>query len=105
VKLVAVTTFCFAVIYSELTQHKKITDTNQPNGKTSSRPAIQSIASTPTHHHRGDDMQAITPNTNPKKSQHIKFGINKLGTLLSSQTTDTLDSAAILWRTVSLESS
>jgi hypothetical protein len=36
-------------------------------------------------------MQAITPNTNPKKSQHIKFGINKLGTLLSSQTTDTLN--------------
>jgi hypothetical protein len=36
-------------------------------------------------------MQAITPNTNPKKSQHIKFGINKLGTLLSSQTTDILD--------------
>jgi hypothetical protein len=56
-----------ACIYEVHHQRKKITDTNQPNGKTSSRPAIQSIASTPTHHHRGDDMQAITPNTNPKR--------------------------------------
>jgi hypothetical protein len=37
-------------------------------------------------------MQATTPNTNPPKKQASKkFGINKLGTLLSSQTTDTFD--------------
>jgi hypothetical protein len=51
---------------------QKNTDTNQPNGKTSGQPAIQSIASTPTHHHGGDDMQATTPNTNPPKKQASK---------------------------------